>query len=470
MKKILSIALVALLAASTVFAGFSGNAKVALGYDTTSKDYGFKNSNSFDVNVDLATAEAETKGEGDVYVGIKASVKATLGNYEVADLTGNKTCGTQIWNKKGSAMGLGVFFDVAEAYVAGQDWKVSITGTQGAPDFAKSAIDTKKDWVKDIFGNPYDRKDVAVSYKVAGNDAAGVTATYKDWTASFGLSGNVGKAKEVNYNAFVKTPNFAFAEDAVKVQIAAIASGSKESTSDKITYVEATGKYNVEKDGKVTKAYDAFGASAKVAFENDTLKGSVAADFGAKKNREDNAKFELGLDAAANFVISPVTVDVYYAIKANDIENLLSAKASLDLNAFDVPVSFTFTGKDLVNKQDLAVKAAFNITEELSADATVGYVIKSKELSTSANIAYAVDAFTAKAGVAYSTVIETEKSNVLSATASIETAALVPGATLALEYGTDSKDNDMNFLKDQAGSSVKNQNFGAITASCKIAF
>ena len=150
---------------------------------------------------------------------------------------------------------------------------------------------------------------------------------------------------------------------------------------------------------------------------------------------------------------------------------MLSAQVAVDLKAFEVPVAFTFTGKDLVNKQDLSVKAAFNITEELSADATVGYVISgddAKKLSTSANIAYAVDAFTAKAGVAYSTIIETEKSNVLSATASIETAALVPGATLALTYGTDSADNDMNFLKGQSAGA--DQNFGAITASCKIAF
>ena len=479
MKKILSIALVALLAASTVFAGVTGNAKVAFGYDTSSKNYGFKNSNSFDVNLDLATAEAEAKGEGDVYAGVKASVKATVGNDKFDEdhlvYAGDASRpDVTVWQKDGSAMGLGVFFNVAEAYVAGQDWKVSITGTQGAPDFAKSAIDTKTDWVKDIFGNVYDKKDVADTYKVTANDAAGVTATYKDWTASVGLSGNADKSKEVNYNAFVKTPEFAFAEDAVKVQVAAIASGKGTSDKTETKYDDATGIYTVTKTKNGNPAYDAFGASAKVAFENDTLKGSVATDFGAKKNRVDGAKFEVGLDAAVNFVISPVTLDVYFKNTKLTEEKfkdntLLSAQTVVDLNAFDVPVALTVKGKDLIRKQDLSLKAAFNITEELSADASVGYAIKDKKFSTSANVAYATDAFTAKAGVAYSTIIETEKSNVLSATASIETAALIPGAKLALEYGKDSDDADMNFLKDQTASK-KNQNFGAITASCKIAF
>ena len=471
MKKILSIALVALLAASTVFAGFSGNAKVAFGYDTTSKVYGFKNSTGVDVNVDLVTAEADEKAEGDVYAGIKASIAVKLGN-----LKGSK--GDAIWNGDDYKLGIGTFVDFAEAYVAGEGWKVSILGTQGAPDYAKSAIDTKKSDVKDIFGNKYDTKDVAVSYSVASNKAPGVTAEVKGFKASFGLLGDANDSKKLNYNAFVETPAFAFADGAVSAQFAAIASGKE------TTYKESGATYRLDTttglivvDTAATKvvdanAYDAFGASAKASYENDTFKASFGTDFGAKKERVDGAKFVFGLDAAANFVVDPVTFNVYYKnedfSKSDKSAHLLSANAAVDLNAFDVPVSFTFTGKDLVNKQDLSVKAAFNITEELSADATVGYVISgddAKKISAKANVAYAADAFTAKAGVAYSTVIDAKKS-VLSATASVSSSAIIPGATLALEYGTDSADNDMNFLKDQATA----QNFGAITASCKISF
>ena len=49
MKKILTVALVALLAAGTAFAGFSGNANIKLGYDFTSGKYGFEKGTGFDV-------------------------------------------------------------------------------------------------------------------------------------------------------------------------------------------------------------------------------------------------------------------------------------------------------------------------------------------------------------------------------------------------------------------------------------
>ncbi len=490
MKKILSIASVAILTASTLFAGVTGNAKVAFGYDTTSKEYGFKNSTGFEVDLDLATfnypeakaEDAEAAETPDVYAGIKASMNVKLADKKAGNATikkngldQNTSEGTDIWTDK-SAIGLGVFFDVAEAYVAGKDWKVSILETQGAPDYAKSAIETKTDYVKDIFGNPYDKKYVPVTYKVSSKKAAGLTVTVKDWTVSAGLAGVKDDNKALNYNAYIQTPGFAFADEQVKLQVAAIASGSEKTNKTKTEYNESTKKYETAITTKGNEAYDAMGASAKIAFENDAFKVSTASDFGMKKERVDNKKWKIGMDAAANFTISPVAVDIYFKnedLSGSDFgkNTLLSAKTVVDLNAFEVPVALTVTGKDLVNSQDLSLKAAFNITEALSADATVGYVIDTKKLSTSANIAYTVDAFTAKAGVAYSTIVKAKDSNVLSATASVESSALIPGATLALTYGKDSADNDMNFLKGQSqAGKAKPQNFGAITASCKIAF
>ena len=64
MKKILSIALVALLVASTAFAGFSGKAKLSLGYDTESESYGFSKGKEFSVDLDVASETAEAAGEG----------------------------------------------------------------------------------------------------------------------------------------------------------------------------------------------------------------------------------------------------------------------------------------------------------------------------------------------------------------------------------------------------------------------
>ena len=75
MKKILSIALVALLAASTVFAGFTGKASVGLGYNFQDESYGMSNSTETKVTFEATTEEAGKDGEGSVFAGIKASFK-----------------------------------------------------------------------------------------------------------------------------------------------------------------------------------------------------------------------------------------------------------------------------------------------------------------------------------------------------------------------------------------------------------
>ena len=85
MKKILSIALVALLVASTAFAGFSGEASLSLGYDTESESYGFSNGKDFSVDLDVASETAEAKGEGEVFAGVKATL-----SLKAADITGAK--------------------------------------------------------------------------------------------------------------------------------------------------------------------------------------------------------------------------------------------------------------------------------------------------------------------------------------------------------------------------------------------
>ena len=52
-------------------------------------------------------------------------------------------------------------------------------------------------------------------------------------------------------------------------------------------------------------------------------------------------------------------------------------------------------------------------------------------------------------------------------TASVETTAIIPGATLKLAYGA--ADNDMNFLKDQIALQPA-QNLGKVDATCTIKF
>ena len=111
MKKTIAILLVAVLAASSVFAGFSGKATVGLGYNWETKGYGFSNGTGFDVDVDLATDAADKVAEGDIYAGIKA----TMG-VKVANQKGDQKKGTSIWDGADrNGYGLGLFFKVAEA-------------------------------------------------------------------------------------------------------------------------------------------------------------------------------------------------------------------------------------------------------------------------------------------------------------------------------------------------------------------
>ena len=190
MKKTIAILLVAVLAVSSVFAGFSGKATVGLGYNWETKEYGFSNGTGFDVNVDLSTAEAGNVAEGDIYAGIKATMGVKVANQAKLDK------GSAFWNSKDDEAknyGLGLFLDVAEAYVAGENWKVSITGTQGATSYAKS-FTTHKEAVKDVFGNKTtDTEDVAddvTGSLFSFNKAPGVTVEVAGFKASVGFNGS----------------------------------------------------------------------------------------------------------------------------------------------------------------------------------------------------------------------------------------------------------------------------------------
>ena len=66
MKKILTIALVALLATASVFAGLSGKAKLALGYDFENGNYGFSNGKEFALTMNIAEETKESVAEGDI--------------------------------------------------------------------------------------------------------------------------------------------------------------------------------------------------------------------------------------------------------------------------------------------------------------------------------------------------------------------------------------------------------------------
>ena len=431
MKKIISIALVAALVATSAFAAFSGDASVSFGYDTTSKVWGFANGKSLSVSVDIASEAAEKVAEGDIYAGIKASMEVGIKPRHA-----NKV----IYNN-GPASDLGIWAKVSEAYVTNGEWKVSILGSVGAPDYAKSAIDFSYSQAKDAFGVAYGPYAVATakSYKLPTVAQKGVTATMAGYKVGLGL---VGKADDVAFNVFAETAEYEVAEGA-KVQAAAIVANGTKKVGDKT--VADTDKIGV-------------GASVKASYATDAVTVKAAADLGVENVNNDAV---VNFDTAVAVAVEPVTADVYFSKVAD--KNYLSAQVAADLEVVsgDVYV-LDILGDDIRVGADVKYPA----TEEITVSANVEMTTESQDLSVSANVKYAAEKFTAKCGVAYGMNLKAEGAEVLSATASIETNAVIPGATLSLSYGKDSAGNTMNFLADKDDA----QNFGAVTAKCKIAF
>ena len=454
MKKILSIALVALLVASTAFAGFSGKASLSLGYDTESESYGFSNGKQFSVDLDVASETAEAAGEGEVFAGVKATL-----SLKAADRKGGNNA--TIFVKDGAAAeGLGLILSLKEAYVAGQDWKVSITGTQNGPDFAKSAIDVVVDYGKDAFGNQpkewWNRIYKAKSYAVSVNKAPGITATYKDWSVAAGFNG--GKADATtqapdffNYHVSAISPEVAVAEG-ISVKIGAVASGIKNATE----YNEALDKNLYKED----KNFDAFGASAQVAYAAEAFSAKVAGDFGMKKTVGTD-DFKADFDVAANVAYAPVAVDVYFS-RVKEV-NYLSAQVS---GAYE-GISGDIYAKDiLAESKDIFVGADAEYTvDAVKVGAGFWMTTDSKKMEVSGNVEYAAEKFTAKAGAVYGTQIDVKDSSYLWLNASVESSAIIPGATISLGYGPNTNwatgDKTTNLLKEK---------YGAVTAQCAIAF
>ena len=467
MKKILSIALVALLAASTVFAGFTGKASVGLGYNFQDESYGMSNSTETKVTFEATTEEAGKDGEGSVFAGIKASFKMKQDDV--------KEKGKASWSVEPK---------IEEAYVKGEDWSVSILGAQNGQDFAASAIDKTYDAAKDAFS--------ATTFAVEVAAAPGITAEYKGWTVSGGfVKGDYvatkaedkyyfyGYEKNADGNATslpgwigpqAKAPENFVVLDKVKASTST-AAVKKDVVNYSLTVATPDMVF-----GDVTVGFGAavgndneaanLGLSAKAGYANDQLSASVASDLVIAGIGNDEVAFDA--DVAAKFSFAPVTVDAYYATKASTAnklfapksnataENLLSVKVAADLSSFDVPVKVSAYAKDIVNAQVLGVSASATV-DALKVGASFDYGIKEEAYLLGATVSYKFDAFTVAAGINYNS---TEQ---LYANASVETASIIPGATLKLAYGPVSE-------KGQVTTNLLKEKYGKIDATCTIAF
>ena len=467
MKKILSIALVALLAASTVFAGFTGKASVGLGYNFQDESYGMSNATETKVTFEATTETAGAEGEGSVFAGIKASFEMKQDDV--------KEEGKASWTVKPS---------IDEAYVKGEDWSVSILGAQKSQDFAASAIDKTYDAAADKLSG----STVAVGVVAA----PGITAEYKGWTVSGGfVKGDYvatkaedkyyfyGYEKNADGNATslpgwigpqAKAPENFVVLDKVKASTST-AAVKKDVVNYSLTVATPDMVF-----GDVTVGFGAavgndkeaanLGLSAKAAYANDQLSASVASDLVIAGIGNDEVAFDA--DVAAKFSFAPVTVDAYYATKASTAnklldpksnaaaENLLSVKVAADLSSFEVPVKVSAYAKDIVNAQVLGVSANATV-DALEVGASFDYGIEEEAYLLGATVSYNFDAFTVAAGINYNS---TEQ---LYANASVETASIIPGATLKLAYGPVSKDGKVT-------TNLLDEKYGKIDATCTIAF
>ena len=456
MKKTIAILLVAIMAVGSAFAAFSGSAQVGVGANFDTGEYGFiGNSTNVKFDVELATENVENVSEGDIYASVKASFGLKLMSDEDGIADGDPVVGI---NEDAPAffigadgftgkLGVGIIADITEAKIGGANWYVSLLGLADVNDFAKSAIDTwtVEDEINDYgaFKADYDKN---ATYKVAYNKAPGVEVGIYDFVVGVGFKAKAVQEPEFDalaqkaFTLYAKTPEFEVI-DGLTIQAGA-------------TYATVDAGY-----ADADKDINAFGASAKVAYASDLLNASVATDMGYDIDAE-----KFGTDVAANLGFEFVTVDAYYAtdvtVDGEDIEDLLSLQAKLDLTGFNVPVGLTLKGKDLVNTQDLS--ATVDLTfGSFKVSPTVGYVVEDETFKAGVAAEYVCDYFTAKAETNIKTAF-VDDDLVWDASASIENTTLIPGATIKLAW-SDAKDLLNN------DTTAENE-YGKIVASLKVEF
>ena len=444
MKKTIAILLVAIMAVGSAFAALTGSAQVGFGANFDDGTYGFiDNSNSVDINFELANMSGEAVGEGDIYASIKGSLVLEVFTGEDGKNGNDGLKGSEGFVKpdtwKNVYIGLGASID--EAKIAGANWYVSLLGASDAPDYAKSAIDTwdkavkKYDVITDSDGAT-GNASLAIGWQDV-EKGQGVEVGIYDYVIGGSFYGDW-KNDKLDVIGYFATPSYDF--NGLTLQVAAAA---------------AKGSGSGHFDG---------GISTKVGFANDTISTSVATDMVLAIPTVDTKDVAFDADVAANFTYDFLTVDAYYGtnVKVNEdpVKNLLSAQVVTDLNSFDVPVKVTVSGKDLINKQDLDLSVEFKVAS-LTLTPSVGYVIGTEMFNAGLKAQYDHEYFTAKAETSVETGFD-KPSTTLKASASIENSTLIPGSTIKLEW-KDAKDL-LNTQDDV------NSNYGKVIASIKVEF
>ena len=390
MKKILSIALIAALVATSAFAAFSGSAALKAGVDLDSKNYGFINSDSETLifTFEFASGEVSASGEGDLRAEIAADFSVGF-DYDTTadDLVTDASV-----------------IEITKANIIYKDVTVGILGAGKSATYAA-------DYHLDDDGKP-------VRDEVKGLDGVpGFTVSAFGFNGGFGLKGNA-DAETYAVLAHAQTKSFDLAEG--------------------VTAQAAAGM-------KVTESASVFGVSAKTAFVKDAISADAAVDFGFGE--------KVAVDFAANAAYDFVSANVYYGtedgFESNKLDAMVAAEKAVNEN-ITVGGSVDFTDI-IIDAREIAISADGTFAfAPVTLGASASYSVFAKDLEVSADVTYGADLFTAKAGVVFGTTIDTEDSSYVYATASISSDKVVDGATISLAYAP-AKDSGVvvtNYLKD----------------------
>ena len=417
MKKTIAILLVAVLAMCSVFAeiALGGEAKVAFTGNFDEKTAAFDNTSKAKLTLDANSASKVY--EGDIYAGIKATLKFKIDTIEKVLKVDE--------------------FKIDEAYITDGNWKVSILSAAATPTFAKG-------W-ESIYNKEKDADKNPVLKDAVGSGIKGVTVEVAGWKAGVGLEADFKQGGRKDGMLTIATPSFTF--DAVSLKAGAGVANN---------------------NGSLT-----VGGGAEVKYASDVISATVATD--AVYGKKDNS---FGVAVAANVSVAPVTVDAFYATKTDllnkvntyvdryfvttdsdtvntfVVDHYLSAKVAGSFAIKEQPVTVTLVGLDLINRQylDLEAKSTFKGIETYLNG---GYEVKAKLTHLGVGASYTMD----KVGKIYGGVgmSITTKVDTLKAKVGIENKTLVSGATLAAEYATGN-------LVAETGK------FGKVSASAKITF
>ena len=390
MKKILSIALIAALVATSAFAAFSGSAALKAGVDLDSKNYGFINSDSETLifTFEFASGEVSASGEGDLRAEIAADFSVGFDYDTTAD---NLVTDASV-------------IEITKANIIYKDVTVGILNAGKSATYAA-------DYHLDDDGDPI------TNYVKALSGVPGFTVSAFGYNGGFGFNGDA-DAETYAVLAHAQTKSFDLAEG--------------------VTAQAAAGM-------KVTESASVFGVSAKTAFVKDAISADAAVDFGFGE--------KVAVDFAANAAYDFVSANVYYGtedgFESNKLDAMVAAEKAVNEN-ITVGGSVDFTDI-IVDAREIAISADGTFAfAPVTLGASASYSVFAKDLEVSADVTYGADLFTAKAGVVFGTTIDTEDSSYVYATASISSDKVVDGATISLAYAP-AKDSGVvvtNYLKD----------------------